>query len=124
MANSMNSGMINSLTGLRFYAALLVFFSHFYIFSYFLNLQSGIWYEILQQIGWLGVSLFFVLSGFVLYVNYLTPEKQKKNCWDFYTARFARIYPVFILTTLVAIPIELFSPEKRPVLFPLAMNTF
>jgi peptidoglycan/LPS O-acetylase OafA/YrhL len=102
--------MIYSLTGLRCYAALLVFVSHLYLFDYFMNLQTGLLSSTLREIGWVGVSLFFTLSGFVLYVNYLNPAKQARfNPLSFYQARFARVYPAFLIATLVAAPLEWFS---------------
>jgi len=104
--------MINSLTGLRAYAALLVFISHFYIFNYFVQLTQEPLRETLTQAGSLGVSLFFVLSGFVLTVNYLHPDKVF-DVKGFYVARIARIYPVFLLTTLMAVPFVILSPMKK-----------
>lgn len=104
--------MINSLTGLRFYAALLVFISHFYIYNYLFGISEGAVHEFLVEIGWLGVSLFFVLSGFVLFINYLSPGKAPIQLGQFYIARLARIYPVFFLTVLLAAPIEFLTRDK------------
>jgi peptidoglycan/LPS O-acetylase OafA/YrhL len=72
-------------------------------------------YGNLRSLGSLGVSVFYVLSGFVLYLNY-PPEKTIQGTrfpfLSFYVSRFARIYPAFLLTTLLAIPLEVFSPTK------------
>lgn len=116
--------MLKSLTGLRFYAALLVFFSHLYLFNFFSGLTDGWAFKFLTELGWVGVSLFFTLSGFVLFINYLNPsgEKHCQNIWEFYLARFARIYPVFLFTTLFAVPLEWMSPDQRPFWTPLAFN--
>lgn len=55
------------------------------------------------QYGKMGVDLFFVISGFVIF---MTIEKQK-NKTDFPISRFIRLYPVYwigvILTTLFSI---------------------
>jgi peptidoglycan/LPS O-acetylase OafA/YrhL len=54
--------------------------------------------------GYIGVPLFFMLSGFVLAWNYstLTPGSGKK-VWRFYVARIARVMPLYwvVLTYLV-----------------------
>lgn len=59
------SGTIPALTGLRFAAALMVFFSHYNI--------PGLdgWALRVQGSGYSGVTFFFVLSGFIITYNYL-----------------------------------------------------
>jgi peptidoglycan/LPS O-acetylase OafA/YrhL len=100
--------MIKSLTGMRFYAAMLVFVSHLYLYNYLFGITHGPVYDFLNEIGWMGVSLFFVLSGFVLAINYMAPGKTITP-GRFYIARLARVYPMFALTALLAVPIALFS---------------
>ena len=51
---------INHLTGLRFFAAFLVFMSHIEFSGSYDSLQ------IVFKQGFIGVSFFFILSGFVL----------------------------------------------------------
>jgi peptidoglycan/LPS O-acetylase OafA/YrhL len=56
--------------------------------------------------GYTGVSLFFVLSGFVLAYNYLTPDATGVgSVRDFFVARFARVYAVYLIGMVVAFPI-------------------
>ena len=50
--------------------------------------------------GYAGVGFFFVLSGYVLAINYPTVDKA-----DFWWRRFSRIYPLHILTFLFALPL-------------------
>ncbi len=47
----------------------------------------------------MGVTLFFVLSGFVLTINYFDRLRNPtaREIWRFGVARFARIYPLYIL---------------------------
>jgi peptidoglycan/LPS O-acetylase OafA/YrhL len=51
--------------------------------------------------GYAGVGFFFVLSGYVLAINY--PTVNKLNFW---WRRFARIYPLYLVTFLVAAPLS------------------
>ncbi|QIY84687.1 acyltransferase [Chryseobacterium sp. NEB161] len=55
-----SKAMLNNLTGLRFYAALWVFLYHF--FPVYTDLPK----VDLLEVGYLGVDVFFVLSGFIL----------------------------------------------------------
>jgi peptidoglycan/LPS O-acetylase OafA/YrhL len=55
--------------------------------------------------GFIGVQLFFVLSGFILTYTYTDPNaKRAIDVASFSVARFARVYPVYILSLLVALP--------------------
>jgi peptidoglycan/LPS O-acetylase OafA/YrhL len=85
---------INSLTGLRFIASMLVFLSH--LISYTPNSTNLI--KRFMFFGTNGVGLFFILSGFVLFYNYPATFKLK----PFFVARFARIYPVYLLAFGIA----------------------
>ncbi len=100
--------MIKPLTSLRFFFAFFVFLSHLSFVktenSLFNWLQRNIFFE-----GYLGVSFFFILSGFVLAYSYR--EKFSQNTItkkSFYLARFARIYPLHFLTLILAVPIIYF----------------
>jgi len=84
----------------------MVFVSHLWLLqdeSPFLKLlYDDIFYE-----GYIGVSFFFILSGFVLGYSYhdklLSGEIKFSQFW---LARFARIYPLHLLTLLIAIPLS------------------
>ena len=86
---------IDQLTGLRFFAALLVFFSHS-------NFDGG--HNIARLIfesGYVGVSFFFVLSGFVLAFSYQQRLSEKKITVRRYIfLRFARLMPLHLLTAI------------------------
>jgi len=74
------------LTVLRFPAALSIVFFH-----YFLALK----FPIANYVGLAsGVSFFYVLSGFILYYNY----EDLRDCGYFWIHRFARIWPVHVVT--------------------------
>lgn len=95
-AATVESGLarLPSLTGLRWWAALLIVFHH----SFQGILGSG--YVKLPAMrtwasgGFLGVSLFFVLSGFVLTWAW-NPQETKQS---FYVRRLARIYPLYVVS--------------------------
>jgi peptidoglycan/LPS O-acetylase OafA/YrhL len=51
--------------------------------------------------GWIGVSIFFVLSGFVIHLSYLNAKQF--TIPSFYWKRFWRIYPPYLLTVVLCI---------------------
>jgi peptidoglycan/LPS O-acetylase OafA/YrhL len=77
------------LSGLRGIAILLVVFYHnFGFFNYFF-------------FGWVGVDLFFVLSGFLI-TSILIADRDKKNYFrNFFLKRLLRIFPVYYLTLFI-----------------------
>lgn len=82
-----------ALTGLRFLAALAVVFFHLGV--YIGPLQP---LRLVAGLGYGGVGFFFVLSGFVLawaQGDHVAPGR-------FYRNRFARVWPLHLVTTLVA----------------------
>lgn len=90
-------GNIDSLTGFRFVAAMLVFVSHYAIPGI-----TGIPLR-MTMAGYAGVTLFFVLSGFVIAYTYLDRFEAGmtgQNVGAYLAARFARLYPLYILFIL------------------------
>jgi peptidoglycan/LPS O-acetylase OafA/YrhL len=88
---------IDSLTGFRFVAAMMVFFSHFAIPG-----VTGIPLQMTLS-GYAGVTLFFVLSGFVIAYTYLEQFEAGmtgRNVGAYLAARFARVYPLYLLFIL------------------------
>lgn len=87
---------LNSLTSLRWWAAFGVFLFHMR------NMVSfPPWLQWLVADGHLGVTFFFVLSGFVLTWSW----RSKTPVRAFYWRRFARIYPLHLLALLLAVPV-------------------
>lgn len=84
-----------SLTGLRFWAALLVVLYH-------LSAQVGPipGVDWLVEYGRTGVTFFFVLSGFVLAWNYLD---QPTRPTVFFWRRFARLWPLVAVTGVLSL---------------------
>jgi peptidoglycan/LPS O-acetylase OafA/YrhL len=95
---------IGSLDGLRGVAFLLVFFRHFGLTSH-ANLR---WLKYLTAIsygGWMGVDLFFALSGFLITGILLDTREDRRYFTNFYMRRALRIFPIYysILGTLLLI---------------------
>ncbi|MDB6036405.1 MAG: acyltransferase [Verrucomicrobiales bacterium] len=101
---------ITNLTALRFFAALLVFIDHFTM------LPGPNRFEYVRDCGAVGVSVFFVLSGFILTYNYIDLDWQNRfrfSAKEFYIARVGRIYPLHFLAALFALPLALNSITAR-----------
>jgi peptidoglycan/LPS O-acetylase OafA/YrhL len=104
-----------ALTGLRAVAALLVVLFHYKNFVPGLA-QSASSAARIVQAGYVGVSLFFVLSGFILAYTYLEPNGgMRGSLSDFWFARFARVYPVYFVALLIALPIFIDITFVHPV---------
>ncbi len=94
---------LDALTGARWWAAFVVFLYHMHVFAP----VPGITAEIVRQ-GFFGVTFFFVLSGFVLTWS----ASRVVTLSTFYWRRFARIWPVHVAATLIAIPVFYsFAPD-------------
>jgi peptidoglycan/LPS O-acetylase OafA/YrhL len=109
---------IDACTGLRFFAAMGVVGYHFYCPPCEPSAPSFL--DTLFQAGFTTVSLFFVLSGFILAYNYLDERGGFiGTVRDFYRARFARIYPIYLLALAVDLPLFLrFLPSAEPAATP------
>jgi peptidoglycan/LPS O-acetylase OafA/YrhL len=94
---------VPALTGLRFLAAFSVLLAHGLAATAANNtLPQGVVYWLMQASGF-GMTLFFVLSGFVIHYNYarLVTDGGVRGIAAFLWARFARLYPLFLLMMLV-----------------------
>lgn len=92
------------LTSLRFFAASLVVFFHYSLFIP--EVANSIFNPIFSS-GFLAVSFFFFLSGFILTYNY--KDRSKIDIKSFYKKRFFRIYPVYFLGTALTLSISWLS---------------
>jgi peptidoglycan/LPS O-acetylase OafA/YrhL len=97
VATSPATPKLPALTGLRMLAAFAVYVSH-------IGPPQGASGAVksIFEAGYMGVTLFFVLSGFVLAINYFDRLVRPTvgAVWQFTIARFARIYPLYILVLL------------------------
>ena len=90
---------IESLTGLRFLAALYVVLYHTHARVAKAHRLLHVRGLLFLRHGYLAVTLFFILSGFVLTYNYADRWTQS-SFPKFFRARLARIYPVYVLALL------------------------
>jgi peptidoglycan/LPS O-acetylase OafA/YrhL len=89
---------LKALTGLRCFAAVNIVFFHF---------SNPQWFGFLAPVvnaGFISVSYFILLSGFVLAYNYSerarSGQLDRKRFWE---ARFTRIYPIYFLSLLLSL---------------------
>ncbi|WP_223642310.1 acyltransferase [Corallococcus sp. EGB] len=96
-----SGGSLDALTGLRFLAAL-----HVVLFHFGTPCIQGVAPEWMVQgvaSGYASVGVFFLLSGFVLAYNYVdTAGRMQTPPRAFWSARVARVYPVFLLMFLLS----------------------
>ena len=128
---------LDQITFTRFIAALTVVFFHYgqtvfpaNIAFLFENVTAGP----------IAVGYFYVLSGFIMAIAYYKPDKEnqqsisKKKYW---IARFARIYPIYLLALLIIVaakyktlgenwetlPLHLFLFQSWIPGYPITLNT-
>ena len=111
---SQKSKLINYVQYLRAFALFIAFFYHLEI-NFFKN-------------GYLGLDIFFVISGFVITKMLLDSYylNSKINLYNFYKKRFKRIFPVLFFFLIVALlilillsPLDLFLGRFHVIIFSL-----
>lgn len=113
LASLIRPGKIKSLDGLRAIAILLVLITH--ISQCIPNLSFVYWHtEWTTPLfnGWLGVDLFFVLSGFLIgsiIINDLNTHSF--SLFSFYRHRFFRILPAYFFVVFLIVTIKQIFPQ-------------
>jgi peptidoglycan/LPS O-acetylase OafA/YrhL len=87
------------LESLRGIAALSVAFLHFNVGSHFNNSFVGN--------AWIMVDFFFVLSGFVIALNYIDKITTAQELYAFQKKRFLRLYPLHLIMLFAFVGLEL-----------------
>lgn len=89
----------NDLHGLTIFR----FVSAFYVFLFHCNIryraEVSDWLKVIVANGQIGMSFFFVLSGFVM--AWSSRDGIKEN---YFRARFARIFPAYLLMGVITLP--------------------
>ena len=94
---------IRALTGLRAIAAGWVVLHHFWALTPSANWPIVEPIRPLLATGWLGVDLFFVLSGYVLthtYMHKMGDRPTVKTAASFYWNRLCRVWPLWAFVTI------------------------
>ncbi len=94
---------------IRFGAALLVLFFHAGFWT-FLNHPEG-WHTSIApyaRIGWVGVPIFFVLSGFVI-----TYSAEKATPSSFLKSRILRLYPAVWLCATISLCLQVYASRMN-----------
>ncbi|MCW3071661.1 MAG: putative acyltransferase [Bacteroidetes bacterium] len=90
------------LNGIRFIAVFLVILDHLELFKSYFKLRT-LWPESYSShLGQLGVTVFFVLSGYL--ITYLLLEEKKEsgiNIKNFYIRRILRIWPLYFILMIL-----------------------
>jgi peptidoglycan/LPS O-acetylase OafA/YrhL len=110
-----------ALTGLRFFLALWVILHHLTGRGQMLEGAAlalpGPVYALIRG-GYLAVTTFFVLSGFVLSRSYAAMRWNRRGLLRYGAGRVARVYPVYLLSLAVVAPFIAAdrTPGKPPLL--------
>ncbi len=92
--------MIKTLTSLRAILAIMIFLSHSFMID---DLFSGF----LLKNGYVAVTFFFILSGFVISYNYQRRiEKNEISYSGFIYPRISKLYPLHLFTLVIMIAIN------------------
>jgi peptidoglycan/LPS O-acetylase OafA/YrhL len=114
MTGRPQAGYFPALDGLRGIAIVLVMLHHFTFYWP----TSGIGASVGSIIAffWIGVDIFFVLSGFLITGILLDTRGSSRYFTSFYARRFLRIFPLYYLVLLVALVVLPNFPEEEAVL--------
>jgi peptidoglycan/LPS O-acetylase OafA/YrhL len=100
-----------AITSLRFFAA-------FHVALFHMDAMGAItgpgWLKTFAGIGYVGVSFFFVLSGFILVYTY---AGRNIVLGEFWQTRFARIYPAYLFSLILSFPFFYFGALKMHIEF-------
>ncbi len=114
-----------ALDGIRAFAVLLIFFHHFGG-----GAHGGRVLNLLNEVrlrGWVGVDLFFALSGFLITGILFDTRADSHYFVRFYVRRSLRIFPVFYLTLLILLlltPVFRYHWRWAHLSFPLYLGNF
>jgi peptidoglycan/LPS O-acetylase OafA/YrhL len=103
---------IKELDGLRGIAVIVVMALHiFKRASYFTEHPVLLSITKLTTLGWVGVDIFFALSGFLITSILLRAKQEEHYFRNFYVRRVLRIFPLYYAALAILL---LFAPKLEP----------
>jgi peptidoglycan/LPS O-acetylase OafA/YrhL len=100
------------LDGLRGAAVIIVIALHTFVrASYFTANPVLLFITKLTRVGWVGVDIFFALSGFLITTILLRAKQEEHYFKNFYIRRILRIFPLYYAAIVL---ILLFAPKLEP----------
>lgn len=100
-----------SMEGLRGIAVFLVFWVHYSaLVKPWVHDSVVPFSEFILEMGHLGVDLFFVLSGYLIYGSIISKSVFRPGAY--LTRRIVRIYPTFIVVLVVYVLLSFLFPEE------------
>jgi peptidoglycan/LPS O-acetylase OafA/YrhL len=104
---------LDSLRGIA--VSLVIAFHVFKRAAYFTKHETLYFISDLAGVGWMGVDIFFVLSGFLITSILLKTRDEPGYFKNFYARRALRIFPLyFVFITLVLLLMPLLDPSFTP----------
>jgi len=103
-----------ALDGVRGIAIILVLLHHFTLFDP--TTTFGAWLGFVALLGWSGVDLFFVLSGFLITGILIDARDSDRYFTSFYARRTLRIFPLYYLVVFVSFVVLPWFPRWHALL--------
>lgn len=123
---------LDALRGLAAFIVICFHWRHFWISNTGAALPGPIpspWFPyygslyIFYDYGWVGVYLFFTLSGFVFYWKYAESiSRREVKSREFFILRFSRLYPLHVLTLILVAGLQYGVIQKSSTYFTYAHN--
>jgi peptidoglycan/LPS O-acetylase OafA/YrhL len=114
MTRRPEAGVIPALDGLRGIAIILVMLHHFTYYRPTTGIDA--WIGDVLLFSWVGVDLFFVLSGFLITGILLDTRDSGRYFTTFYARRILRIFPLYYLILFLALVVLPMFPAVHSVL--------
>lgn len=115
LARSGDSPNLRSMEGMRGFAVFLVFLAHYVtLIGPWISKHSELeaFAEAIHAIGNVGVDLFFVLSGYLIYRSIIG---RRQDLFLFFQRRVDRIYPTFLVVFALYLVISVLRPADSKI---------
>jgi peptidoglycan/LPS O-acetylase OafA/YrhL len=118
---------LGAVDGLRGLAILMVIYQHAYsgAVGKLVVQNTSLAFPYLTGNGWMGVGLFFVLSGFVLSLPYFSGQRSMEGngIRTFYAHRANRLIPLFVFMAFIGYSFAMAAGRSEPLSLFLSLTT-